>query len=469
MQLNRFVVAGAFCILCAISPAVLSAEPATALFSQYCNSCHNDRFPTAGLSLEKLDAARMPGNAGIWEKVAWKLRTGTMPPPGLPHPEKFMAESLAGQIETTLDRAAAASPNPGRTEALHRLNRNEYHNVIRDLLALDIDVAALLPPDDSSYGFDNIAGVLRMSPVLMERYTSAAQKISRAAVGSRSIPATDDTFRLPSDLSQEDHIDGLPFGTRGGISIPYTFPLDADYEFRVKIARNYTESLSTFIEPHQIEVSIDGERVTLFTIGEKPKPGMTPAEIRRLNKQDADAGFHIRILVKAGPHTVAVAFIKKTSALLESPRQGFMRPALGAGGDTRLQPYIGSVSVSGPFDVKGPGDTPSRRRLFVCRPDQPAAEEACAKRVLSAVARRAYRRPVTEADLTILMPFYREGRGAGGLKAGGFEAGIELAVRRLLVSPAFLFRVERDPAGVAPGTAYRVTDLELASRLSVRF
>ena len=459
--MNRFVAASAFWVALVTPAAAWCSEPVAALFSSYCTGCHNERRKSAGLILDKLDASNMPAAAEAWEKVAWKLRTGTMPPPGLPRPDKLAADAVAVRIETTLDRAAAAKPNPGRTEALHRLNRSEYHNVVRDLLTLDIDIASLLPADDSSYGFDNMAGVLRMSPVLMERYTAAAQKISRVAVGSSSIPATDDTFHVPSDLSQEDHVDGLPLGTRGGVSIPYTFPLDASYEIKVKIARDYVESLSTFVEPHQIEVSIDGERVTMFTIGEKPKPGLTPAEIRRLNKQDSDAGFHVLIPVKAGPHTVAVAFIKKTSALVESPRQGFFRPALGAGGDTRLQPYIGSVTIGGPFEAKGPGDTPSRRRLFVCLPAKPADDEACAKRILSPLARRAYRRPVTEADLAVLMPFYRDGHADGG-----FEGGIELAVRRLLVSPSFLFRIERDPSNVVSNTAYPVTDLELASRLS---
>ncbi len=272
-----------------------AADPAAELTSKYCVTCHSDRLKTAGLALDKMDLAGLPDHAEAWEKVAWKLRTGAMPPPGLPRPDRPVSDAAARQIETALDRAAAAKPNPGRTEAMHRLNRNEYHNVIRDLLDLETDVASLLPADDSSYGFDNIAGVLRLSPVLMERYTSAAQKISRVAVGVGSIPPTDDTFRLPSDLSQEDHIDGLPFGTRGGIAIPYTFPRDAVYSIGVKIARDYTEVLSTFIEPHQIEVSIDGERTTLFTIGQKPKQGATPAEIRRMNDQDADGGFHITV------------------------------------------------------------------------------------------------------------------------------------------------------------------------------
>lgn len=455
---NRAAAAGRVFVVFAVLLAVLlvmptgiaqAADPSNALLSKYCYSCHNERLKTAGLMLDKLDVANIPANSETWEKVARKLRTGMMPPSGLPRPERLAADALAGQIETALDRAATANPNPGRTEALHRLNRNEYRNVVRDLLDLEIDVASLLPADDASYGFDNIAGILRVSPALMERYTSAARKISRVAVGARSIPATDDTFRLPSDLSQEDHIEGLPLGTRGGISIPYTFPLDADYEFRVKLAAEYQGLVRPAAEPHQIEISIDGQRVQLFTIGDDP------------SKRDADANLRVRLFVKAGPHQVATAFLKKSSALAESLRSSFLRPSIGAGGDTRLQPYIGSVTINGPFDAKGPGDTPSRGRIFVCRPTGKMDPEPCARKMLSTLARRAYRRPVTEADLGILMRFYRD-----GVADGGFESGVELALRRLLVSPTFLFRIERDPPGAVPATPYRIGDIELASRLS---
>jgi mono/diheme cytochrome c family protein len=433
-----------------------------ALLTKYCAGCHSAQVKTADVVLERADLSSVGEHAELWEKVVWKLRTGSMPPAGMPRPDAASSQALAAWLEAKLDAASVAHPNPGRTEALHRLNRNEYQNAIKDLLALDIDATGLLPADDASYGFDNMAGVLRISPVLMERYASAAEKISRVAVGSLAIAPTEETVRVPSDLNQDEHIDGLPFGTRGGTVIHYTFPLDAEYAIKVRLARNYTDSLSAFVEPHQIEVSVDGQRVQMFTIGQKP-PDDAQARSRLLRQADqsADAHFDARVPVKAGPHDVEVAFIKKDDALLESPREPFVRPSFGAGGDTRLQPYIGSVTVAGPFDAKGPGDTPSRRRILICKPANAADEQACASKILSTLARRAYRRPVTRADLDVLLDFYKDGR-----QNGSFEYGIEMAVRRLLVSPSFLFRIERDPANAAPGTPYRISDLELASRLS---
>ena len=444
-----------------------SASPASvaggrAFLNKYCVACHNSRAKTAGLELDQADMAAIPEHAELWEKVLWKLQTGSMPPSGMPRPEAASARALATWLETKLDAAVSAHPNPGRTEALHRLNRNEYQNAIRDLLALDIDASSLLPADDASYGFDNIGSVLRFSPVLMERYASAAERISRIAAGSRSIPPTAETFRVPSDLDQDEHIEGLPFGTRGGTVIRYTFPLDAEYVIKVRLARNYTDSLSAFAEVHQIEVCIDGQRVQMFTIGQKlPDDQQARAKILRQADQDADAHFEARIAMKAGPHDVEAAFIKKDDALLESSREPFLRPTFGAGGDTRLQPYIGSVTVSGPFNVTGPGDTPSRRRIFTCRPATSSDENACAEQIIGGMARRAYRRPVNKTDLDVLLGFYRQ-----GTQDGGFDSGIEFALRRLLVSPSFLFRIERDPPGVAPNTPYRISDLELASRLS---
>lgn len=446
-------------------PAV-AAQSDSAFLTRYCITCHNEQLKTAGFVLnrsliENAQSGDVASAAPVWEKVALRLHAGTMPPPGALRPEPAAALAVARSLESSLDRVWKTKPDPGRKEALHRLNRSEYRNVIRDLLDLEIDPSTLLPADDSSYGFDNVAGVLRLSPVLMERYTGAAQKISRVALGSRSTPATEDTFRVPSDLSQEDHLEGLPLGTRGGIRVRYTFALDAEYSFRVRLARDYVDSLSTFIESHQIEVSVDGERIRLFTIGEKPAPGATPAQIRQMNRQDADAGFVVRVPVKAGPRTVTVAFLRKTSALLESPRHMFLRPAFGAGGDTRLLPYIASVSIAGPFNPTGPGDTPSRERILTCSPTGVGDEQRCARQILAGLARRAYRRPVAEADLAPLLKFYGDGS-----REGGFEAGIELALRRLLVSPAFLFRIERDPPQVPANTPYRLGGMELASRLS---
>ncbi len=448
------VFAGGVCL--AQGPA--AALPLTA---RYCISCHNDRLKTAGLSLERLDPADAASHPETWEKVIAKLRTGMMPPAGAPRPNAEVIAGFVRHLEDTIDRAAAAKPEPGRTEAMHRLNRAEYRNAIRDLTALDVDVDSLLPPDDASYGFDNIAGVLRISPLLMERYAAAAQKVSRLATGSMAIPPGEDIFRIPSDRSQEDREEDLPPGTRGGKLIHHTFPLNADYRFKVRIARDYTDVLSTFIEPHQIEIAIDGAVVKTFTIGEKPKPGATPAQIRAMNRQDADSGFDAVVPVTAGPHDVAVTFVKKDSAYLESQRLPFTRPAFGPGGDTRLQPYIDNIIIRGPYNATGPGDTPSRRRIFSCDPAASAQADGCAANILSVLAHRAYRRPVTSDDMKVLTAFYRD-----GMQEDGFEAGIELALRRMLVSPSFLFRVERDPVGAAAGSTYRISDIELASRFS---
>ncbi len=273
------------------------------LTARYCVSCHSDRLKTAGLSLARLDPADAASHPETWEKVIAKLRTGMMPPAGAPRPKAEVLAGFVRQLEDTIDRAAAAKPEPGRTEALHRLNRAEYRNAIHDLTSLDVDIDSLLPPDDASYGFDNIAGVLRISPVLMERYAAAAQRVSRLATGSMTIPPDEDIFRIPSDRSQEDREEDLPPGTRGGKLIHYTFPLNAEYRFKVRIARDYTDVLSTFIEPHQIEIAIDGAVAKTFTIGEKPKPGATSAQIRAMNRQDADAGFDASFRLRQGRTT----------------------------------------------------------------------------------------------------------------------------------------------------------------------
>ena len=439
--------------------ANFSPSTERALLDKYCLTCHNPRLRSGGLTLDSLDPRHVGDAAETWEKVVRKLRIGVMPPVGRPRPDKPTYDGFAAWIETELDRAAAAHPNPGRTEAFHRLNRTEYRNVIRDLLALDVDVAELLPADDGSYGFDNVAGVLGVSPTLLERYLSAARRISRVAVAASLIPPTADTFRLASDRAQNDHVDGLPFGTRGGTLIRYTFPRDAEYTVRVQLARNASDDLATFVDQHRLEISVDGAPIKVFSVG-----GMAGRGGRRgLSgpQEQSDADWEVRFQMKAGPRDVAVAFVEKTAALDETPRLPFERPYNGVQGDTRYQPYIASVVIAGPFNVGGPGDTPSRRRIFTCHPTVRAEEMACAKRILSSLARRAYRRPVTGIDLAPLVAFYEEGR-----KDGGFELGIETALRGLLTSPEFLFRVVRDPKRVAPNTVYRLSDLELASRLS---
>ena len=450
------------------SEGAVSAE--RALLDRYCVTCHNQRLRVADLTLDVADVADVGAHPEIWEKVVRKLRAGAMPPAPRPRPDAAAYKGFAAWLETELDAAAARNPDPGRTDTFHRLNRSEYHNVVRDLLDLDVDVAALLPADDGSYGFDNIAGVLGISPTLLERYLSAAKKISRLAIGRPAPSATAETFRLATDLTQDVRGDGLPFGTRGGTRFEFTFPEDAVYGIRVQLSRDASGTLKPFDTPHQLEVSLDGEPLETFTAGEPPPPGprSSPEYREWLARQRAlDDAWEIRVPVRAGPHTVQVTFHQKTSAYAETLRQPFLRPYTSiTGGDTRYQPYVGSVTVAGPFEASGARPvegTPSRDRIFVCRPASGGADDeaACAREIFSTLARRAYRRPVAERDLAVLLDFYAQGRAEGG-----FEAGIELGLRRLLASPEFLFRVERDPAGMGPGTPYRVPDVELASRLS---
>ena len=427
------------------------------LVDRYCVTCHNDRLETGGFSFEPLDVAAVAAHPEAWEKVVRKLRAGAMPPRPRPRPDQESYDGFRAWLEGELDAAAAAGPNPGRTETFHRLSRTEYRNAVRDLFALDVRVDDLLPADDTSYGFDNIAGVLGVSPTLMERYLSAARKISRLAVASPVPSPTAETFRIASDLGQDRRMEGLPFGTRGGTVIDYNFPEDAEYIFEV------LPDGPLRIEPHDLEITIDGERIALLTVGKAPDPddprGLYTPEIETLE---------VRAPVTAGPHEVGIAFLRKTSAEPEGIRKLYLRPFTGegSGGDSRYQPYVESVTIAGPYESSGARPvegTPSRERIFTCRParGEAAEETACAREILSAVARRAYRRPVDEDDVARLLIFYDRGRAAGS-----FDTGIEMALRRLLVSPEFLFRVERDPEGVAAGESYRVSDLELASRLS---
>lgn len=424
-----------------------NCQPVAPAFNQYCAGCHNEKVKAAGLALDPGHIADRPAD---WEKAVRKLRARYMPPAGLPRPDERTYDALVASLETTLDRAAAAKPNPGRTDTFRRLNRTEYRNAIRDLLALDVDVANLLPSDESSHGFDNVT-VGDLPPALLERYVGAARKISRLAVGSPVRSPGGDTLILPPDLTQEQHFEDLPIGTRGGTSVRYTFPLDAEYEINVRLTRDRNEHVEGLTEPHDIEFLLDGQRLKVFTV----KP---PAAGNDHHLVDQD--LHVRVPVTAGPHVVAAAFPKRPSLLLETERQPY-QAHFNMDRHPRIQPAVYALSVIGPYDAKGPGDTPSRRRLFVCRPASPGEDDACAKRILSTVMRRAYRRPVTGADVDAPLRFYRETR-----KQGGFDDGIEMALRAVLVSPEFLFRMEQDPAGIAPNTAYRVSDLELASRLS---
>ena len=450
-------------------PTTLAGAAAVhrATLDRYCVTCHNARAKTAGLLLDGMNLDAVPDHAEVWEKVAKKLRAGTMPPQGAPQPDEAARTSLADWLETTIDVASAARPNPGRP-ALHRLNRAEYQNAIRDLLALDVDAASLLPADDSSYGFDNVADVLGVSPILLERYMGAAERISALAIGDPAIAPTDTTYRVRFDLTQTGHIEGLPLGTRGGTLIRETFPLDAEYVIKPKLWRTNVGFIRGLAYPHQVEITVDGQRVHLVTVG-TAEDFATSLMGPQNAVQIIEERLQVRVPIKAGPRTIGVAFVEKTEAL--SPT--LLRPYLSTLDpvDSEGVPQLEAVTISGPFAATGPGDTPSRRRIFSCRPGVGSAhgaaparagsDTACATQILSGLARLAYRRPVSDADVRPLVAFYETGR-----QKGTFDAGIQLALERMLADPQFVFRAERDPADRPPGAAFRVSDLELASRLS---
>jgi mono/diheme cytochrome c family protein len=440
--------------------AVAPSDDATyqAVVDKYCVTCHNDRSKTAGLSLQGRSLTNAAADAEVWERVIRKVSAGSMPPAGMPRPDAATSEAMVTWLAGTLDRAAAARPDPGRT-VLHRLNRAEYRNAVRDLLALDVDVNALLPADELSHGFDNVADALGMSPVLLERYLGAADRISALAVGDPDIAAGSETYPARGDSQQLEHIEGLPLGTRGGLMITRNFPLDGEYVINAKLWRTnngFTRGLSA---PHQVEFSVDGERVFVTTVG-------GPEDWQSLLSNPAgadkfDARLQARVRIAAGSHVLGVAFVEKTGARNTS----LYRPLLGNTDsvDSDGVPRIDVVMVTGPFNATGPGDTASRRRIFSCTPATAAAaeERRCATTIVSTLARRAFRRPVTAAETATLMEFYDRGR-AGGR----FDAGVQMAIRRVLADPAFLFRAEREPTGVPAGRPYKVNDLDLASRLS---
>ena len=424
-------------------------SPERAIVDQYCLGCHNTTAKIGGLALDTVSPESVQRDTEVWEKVLRRLRARQMPPAGMPRPSERAYGEVVASLEKSLDRVAAAHPNPGRTDTFRRLTRTEYRNAVRDLVAVEIDAASLLPSDESSHGFDNVT-VGDLSPTLLDRYVSAAEKIGRLAVGRPSRSPDGQTIRLPPDLTQEEHIDGLPIGTRGGAVVPYTFPLDGEYEFTIRLTRDRNEDIEGLREPHGLELLLDGRRMELFTVA--PPRGESPPA--------ADQHLKIRLPVKAGSHKVAAAFLKKPSALLETERQPY-QAHFNYYRHPRIQPAIYSISIVGPYDAVGPGETPSRERIFVCRPARESEEDGCAQRIIETLMRRAYRRPVTARDFAGPLAFYREARAAEG-----FEAGIEMALRAVLVSPEFLFRVERDPEGVSPKTPYRISQLELASRLS---
>jgi mono/diheme cytochrome c family protein len=452
--------------------AAPSASPQRALLNRYCVTCHNERLKTADLMLDRADVENVSAAAPLWEKVVRKLRTASMPPAGAPRPDPASYDSLASYLETELDRAAAADPNPGRP-AVHRLNRVEYANAIRDLLAVKIDGAALLPVDDAGHGFDNIADMLSVSPLLVERYMFAARRITRLALGDPAARPFTENYDVSRYLVQDDRMsEDLPLGSRGGIAVRHPFPLDGEYVLTVRLQRNKDNYIIGLAEPHLLDVRVDGARIKLLPVGGEHKGASGPLysfilpDYRGDPDQEqyeltADAALEVRFPAKAGERLVQVAFLNET---FEHEGQGMprqLRDELTASGYKGGPPAVDRVSISGPYNAKGLGETSSRAKILVCTPAGAGDEEACARKILSTLVRQAYRRPVTEVDLQVLLGFYHAGR-----KDGGFEAGIGAALQRMLVSPEFLFRIERDPPEGAPGKPYRISNLELASRLS---
>lgn len=430
---------------------VCAADKVRALVEDYCLDCHDKDSLKGDLNLEKFLDDPIVNHTEIWEKVDRRFRTRQMPPARERYrPTESEYATTQSALEEVLDADAELHPRPGRTETIRRLNRTEYQNAIRDLLALDIDAKALLPRDDSSHGFDNVT-VGTLSPTLLDRYISAAQKISRLALGGELRVPDADTIRIKPDTTQEHHVEGLPFGTRGGAVIPYTFSRDGDYEITIRLTRDRNDEVEGLHEPHELMVLIDREQVGSFEI----KP---PARGEGYN--NVDAHLNMRVPVKAGPHELGVTFLKNPWSLLDYEREPY-ESHFNFHRHPRIGPAVFQVSIVGPYHSTGPGDSPSRRRIFIAQPKSADDEEACARKILAALTRRAYRRPVTDADVDRLMPLFQSGR-----KDGGFDEGIESALSAILVSREFLFRVEEDPKGLAPGTPYRVSDLELASRLS---
>jgi len=432
-----------------VSTAAPDASAQRALIDQYCVTCHNARLKTGNLLLDQLDLAHLPQNAEIGEKVVRKLRAGVMPPTNMKRPDAPTMQALIVWMENELDRGAVTHlPAPG----LHRLNRTEYMNAIRDVLNLEVDATKFLPPDDSTRGFDNIAGALTMSPALMEAYLSAAGKISRLAIGDVSAP-TQAVFEVPADTAQNHHIEGLPFGTRGGLLRKYEFPADGEYTFKVKGVTGYFQAVLGQIKGEQLEVTVDGERVKLFD---------WDREIA--NTGNSGGRSTPRIPIKAGLHTIGVTFLATNDIPGTELNRPFQRTMNTPGTIPGFQfyPHVGQVVIEGPYSNTGSVDTESRHKIFVCRPVTARDEETCARTIISTLVKHAFRRPSTNSDMQLLMDFYASGRSEGG----NFDQGIEGALQRILADPEFVYRGESEPTNLATGKSYRISDLALASRLS---
>ena len=425
-----------------------TAAAASRTLRQYCITCHNDKTRIANFTMEKLDLATAGDHPEEWEKVIRKLRAGVMPPAGIRRPPLGEYEGLRDYLENEIDRKAAGHSNPGSI-VLHRLNRTEYANVIHDILDLEIDATTLLPPDDSARGFDNNAGSLTISPTLLEAYTTAATRIARMSIGYWKTP-TESAYIAPGDTSQNEHIEGLPFGTRGGMLVRHNFPADGEYKFEIQ---NF--GLGKYVPGEKLEFLIDGERVYLTDyVGVGLSQGMSG---------EGDGSIIATIPVKAGSHQVGVTFLATNYRPSLDLIKQYERKSLENNSIPQLQyyPAVGLLRIQGPFTPERPEDSRAMRKILTCRPANASQEESCAKQILSTLARRAYRRPTTPQDMEWMWGFYQEGR-----REGSFEDGIELALRRILASPQFLVRAEREPENIPVGQPYRITDLELASRLS---
>ena len=472
-------------LLAVVSPLLLSStsgaqsagELLNTTINQYCLACHNDSLSTADVSFQNLDLSEVANHGALQEKVLSQLRNRRMPPMEMPKPSEAVYNELVSWLESEIDELAATAPNPGRTDTFHRINRAEYANSVRDLLDIDVDVEELLPADDiDAYGFDNMADVLTVSPALMERYLSAARKTARLAIGEEPLGPVSQIYEVPILLNQNDRMsDDLPFGSRGGVAMDHYFPVAGQYDLSLRLHRNYVNYIRGMGSQHEIEVRLDGKLIQSFAIGgQEPDVLQAPASYGGNQFGDreweeymlfADSNLRLRFEAEPGPHIVGLSFVRRFTepeGVLQPPQSVFaaaineMRD-----GDAAIE----QAQITGPFDAAGPGDTPSRRAIFVCTPasNDLSSEEVCATEILSGLANRAYRRPLQQTDIDTLMDFYRIGRGDG---QSGFDAGIQLAVERILISPDFLFRVEQDPLNVAPETDYELSDLELASRLS---
>ena len=427
-----------------------TAAPHRQLVERYCTACHNEEAATAGLALDAAAARPVSDNAALWERVVGKLRSRQMPPLGAARPDESTYDEVVRSLAAALDEAAAIRPDPGRTDTFRRLTRTEYQNAIRDLFGIELDLSSLLPRDESSSGFDNIT-VGDLSPALLESYVQVADKISRLAVG-RPVPALEvERVNIKPDVTQEWHVDGLPLGTRGGTLFRHYFPLDAEYEIVIRLARDRDEQVEGLRQPHQVELLLDQRRVKSFEV-------VPPRHVG--NHVAVDTHLEARIPVQSGPHEIGVTFLQRPWSVLETDREPY-RAHYNVYRHPRVQPAVYEVSIAGPYNPRGPGHTPSRDRIFLCRPDGDGEDESCARRIVASLMRQAFRRKLSEPDFDSPMEFYRRGRAADG-----FEAGIEMALAAILVSPEFLFRIERDPPGLPAGTPYRISPAELASRLS---